>query len=190
MSNEPLHRIGADPEAFENFYREHVATVQRFVARRVDTAESVADLTADIFLAAIEASHTYRSDRGAPAAWLFGIARNVVATEHRRRGRELGALSRFAARRHLDDESTARIVEQIDAERETRRLYDSIAALPESERALLELIAVDGLTVADAARSLGIRPATARVRLHRTRRTLHTQLRPLVETALVTQEAP
>lgn len=189
MSNEPVHRIGTDPDAFETFYREHVATVQRFVARRVDTAEVAADLTADIFVAAIDASHTYRSDRGAPIAWLYGIARNVVAAEHRRRGRELGAVRRIAGRRLLDEESTARIVERLDAERETRRLYMAIAALPERQRVLLELVAVDGLSVADAARSIGIKPATARVQLHRTRTAIHTQLRPALDAVLITEEA-
>ena len=35
---------------------------------------------------------------------------------------------------------------------------------------MLELVAVDGLPVTDAAAALGIRPGTARVRLHRARR--------------------
>src|SRR5580704_2154869 len=51
-------RIGCDPELFEAFYREHVEAVQRFVARRVGDRELAADLTADIFVAAIESAHT------------------------------------------------------------------------------------------------------------------------------------
>lgn len=43
------------------------------------TATRAADLTADVFLAAIESSGTYEPNRGAPAAWLFGIAQFVVA---------------------------------------------------------------------------------------------------------------
>jgi DNA-directed RNA polymerase specialized sigma24 family protein len=41
---------------------------------------------------------------------------------------------------------------------------------------------VDGLTVAEAAASLGIRPATARVRLHRARRALRSFPRPATVT--------
>ncbi|MFE6988946.1 sigma factor-like helix-turn-helix DNA-binding protein, partial [Streptomyces pharetrae] len=42
----------------------------------------------------------------------------------------------------------------------------------EGERAVLELIAVDQLTLTEAAAALGIRQVTARVRLHRARRAL------------------
>ena len=58
--NHPLRRIGRDPTAFEAFYRDNVEAVQRFIARRVDDPHLAADLTADVFLAVIEASDTYR----------------------------------------------------------------------------------------------------------------------------------
>jgi hypothetical protein len=76
------------PRIFEAFYREHVEDLQRFVARRVGARERPADLTAEIFLAAIDSAHHYRPRRGTPKAWLYGIARVLVANDHRRRGRE------------------------------------------------------------------------------------------------------
>ena len=54
--NHPLRRIGRDPTAFEAFYRDNVEAVQRFIARRVDDPHLAADLTANVFLAVIEAS--------------------------------------------------------------------------------------------------------------------------------------
>ena len=48
--------------------------------------------------------------------------------------------------------------------------------LPEAERAVLELVAIDELTVAAAATAAGVRPVTARVRLHRARRKLRAEL--------------
>ena len=48
--------IGSDAEIFEAFYREHVEDLQRFIARRVGERERAADLTAEIFLAAIESA--------------------------------------------------------------------------------------------------------------------------------------
>ena len=47
-----------------------------------------------------------------------------------------------------------------------------MARLPDAERAVVELIALDGLTLADVAALLDIKPVTARVRLHRARRKL------------------
>ncbi|HET6549851.1 MAG TPA: RNA polymerase sigma factor, partial [Solirubrobacter sp.] len=139
-----MHRIASDPDALEAFYREHVRAVQSFVARRVADPHVAADLTADIFVAAIENAKRYRSRRGRPVAWLFGIARHVVADELRRQGREARAVRRIAGRRLLDADALARIEERLDAERETRRLYEALACLPERDRALMELVAVDG----------------------------------------------
>ena len=95
----------------------------------------------------------------------------------RRRSRELQAARRISGHRLLDPASLARIEERIDAERESRRLYRALDGLNDDDRKLLELVALDGLSVADAARSLGVKPATARVRLHRSRARITTTLR-------------
>ena len=94
---EQLRWIGVDPELFEAFYREHVDGLQRFVARRVGDRERAADLTAEIFLAAIESADRYRPGRGTPKAWLYGIARVLVADDRRRPGRERPGGSASAA---------------------------------------------------------------------------------------------
>ncbi|MQY03085.1 RNA polymerase sigma factor [Actinomadura macrotermitis] len=171
-AKEGLARIGRDPAAFEEFYRRHIEAVSRFVARRTDDPHAAADLTAEVFLAAIDSAHTYRPAAGSEIGWLYGVARNVLAAERRRAARERRAVGRVAGRRLLDAEDIARLVERIDAESAGRRLHRALAGLPEGTRALLELIAMDGLTVTEAAAALGVRPVTARVRLHRARKLL------------------
>jgi hypothetical protein len=54
---EQLPQIGFDADIFEIFYREHVDGIERFVSRRVGDRERAADLTAEIFLAAIDSAH-------------------------------------------------------------------------------------------------------------------------------------
>ncbi|MGW1617493.1 RNA polymerase sigma factor [Streptomyces sp. NPDC002285] len=165
-------RIGEDPEAFEAFYREHVQAVLRYATRRSRDPHAAADLVAEVFLAAISAAAGYREELGSPIAWLHGIARNVAAAEDRRAARAWVAEGRIAGRRLLDGDDIARLEERIDSEREGRALLARIAALPASQRAVLELVAVDGLTVAEAATALGISTVAARVRVHRARRAL------------------
>lgn len=171
-----LPRISNDPLIFEVFYREHVEDVQRFVARRVSDPHLAADLTADVFVAAVDCAGTYRSARGTPIAWLFGIARVVVSAEWRRVGREGRALARIEARHLLDEDDITRMQERIDAAARARELFAAVQRLPEGERAVLELVALDELPVSQAAAALGLRPVTARVRLHRARATLRSQL--------------
>lgn len=168
--------IATDPDAFERFYREHVEAVQRFVARRVDDPYLAADLTADVFVAAIESAGSYRGSRGEPIAWLFGIARNVVAGERRRTARRLRVATRFEGRDLVDEEDLAALHARIDAESAARWLYGELARLSDAERVVFELVALDGLTVADTARTLGINPVAARVRYHRARRSLRDHL--------------
>jgi RNA polymerase sigma factor (sigma-70 family) len=176
MRPEELARIAHDPAAFEAFYREHVEPVQRFVSRRVGDPHLAADLTAEVFLAAIDAAPSYRPDRGAPIAWLYGIARNTVSSERRRAAREQRANCRIEGRRLVDEDDIARMQERIDAAARSRELFAAVQALPEGERAVLELTALDGLSASEAAAALGIRPVTARVRLHRARAALRNQV--------------
>ncbi|HEY3775779.1 MAG TPA: sigma-70 family RNA polymerase sigma factor [Solirubrobacteraceae bacterium] len=161
---------GRDPDAFEVFYREHVDALERFISRRVSDREMVADLTADVFVAAIEAAGSYRPSQGAPGAWLYGIARNVVASRVRRDGRERRATARVRGREALDPDDIARIDQRLAAQQQSRRLYAAMRRLAASERAVLELVALDDLSIGEAAQALGIRSVTARVRYHRARR--------------------
>lgn len=192
---DPLTRIAREPDALEVFYRDHVEAVQRFVARRVSDPHLAADLTADVFLAAVDSAASYDSRRGPVLAWLYGVGRNAIAAEARRRARELHAVRRIEGRRLVDGTALARIEERLDAERESRRLHRAIAALPEDDRALIELVSLDGLSIADAARVLGVKPATARVRLHRSRARVTAQLHetgddPAPERALPVEVRP
>lgn len=170
-----------DPEVFTAFYRRHVEAVLAFVTRRVDDPHLAADITADVFHAIIESAATYRPDRGGERGWLYGIARNCIAADARWRAREAARQQRLAGRRLLDDGDIERLEERIDAARAGRALYRELQQLPQPERAVLELVAVDGLPVSEAAAVLGIRSGAARVRLFRARRTLrNTQDKPAV----------
>jgi RNA polymerase sigma factor (sigma-70 family) len=177
--------IATDADAFEVFYRENLDTVRRFVARRVSDPHLAADLTAEIFLAAVDSASSYRPERGVPAAWLIGLARHVVATEFRRQSRDRAVVSRISGRRLLDADSLTRIEERIDAERNARTLYDALASLPRRDRALMELVALDGLSITEAAAVLGVKPGTARVRLHRSRTRVQAQLTPRTEEVIL-----
>lgn len=76
----------------------------------------------------------------------------------------------------LDEEDAARIDERIDAAARSRELFHAMDGLPKGERAVLELVALDELSLTEAAAAAGVRPVTARVRLHRARRKLRMEL--------------
>jgi RNA polymerase sigma factor (sigma-70 family) len=164
--------IATDTDALEVFYREHVEAVQRFIARRVGSPDTAADLTADVFVAAMRAAPSYAPERGTPRSWLFGIARHQIADSYRAAAKESRAQIAIIGSELLDTDDLGRIHDRLDAEASARQLYESLAAIPETERAVLELVALDELSVAEAAVTLGITTVAARVRLHRARRRL------------------
>lgn len=171
-----VQAVATQPEEFETFYREHLPFVRLYLARRVDDPFVIADLTADVFLHVIRSAKTYRRELGPPRAWLTGIARNVVADHRHSSAREDTAARRLYGRRLLDEDSTDRIVQRMAAETDARALLASIADLPASLRSVVELVAVDGLAVAEAAAVLDVSPGAARVRYHRARRLLQNSL--------------
>lgn len=168
--------IASDARAFEAFYRRHFDAVRRFVVRRVDDPHLAADLIADVFLAAIDSAPSYRPSIGDPRRWLYGVARNVVAGERRRSARELRATTRISGRALVDSDDLADLLERIDAEAQARRLYEAMDQLSDDDRGLMELVALEGLSVRDAAKLLGLSQVAARVRLHRARRALQSRL--------------
>ncbi|MFF7335124.1 RNA polymerase sigma factor [Streptomyces sp. NPDC090306] len=172
-SEHPPAPPARDPAGFAAFYEQQFDAVLGFVTRRVESPHLAADLTADIFLAALEGAHTYDARRGTPVAWLYGIARNVISTHFRGSVRERQAVARIGGRRLLDEQDVEAIEARIDADRAARRMAAAHAGLSEPLRGVLDLVALDGLTVREAAQALGINATTARVRLHRARKALH-----------------
>jgi RNA polymerase sigma-70 factor, ECF subfamily len=91
MQNQPttdemtlIRDAQSDAQAFGLLYDRYVQRVYRYCHYRTNNRADAEDLTAQIFLAVLEALPRYRQD-GHFAAWLFSIARNKVMDHHRRR---------------------------------------------------------------------------------------------------------
>jgi RNA polymerase sigma-70 factor (ECF subfamily) len=83
--DELLGRTPKDPEAFGEFYARHETAVLGFMLRRTGEPELAADLTAETFAAALVSVRRYRPGPAPAAAWLYGIARNVLLRSVKRR---------------------------------------------------------------------------------------------------------
>lgn len=165
-------RIGSDPAALERFYLAHYDEVVRYIARRVTDPHDVADLVADTFLGAVDASGSFDHRIGRPVAWLIGIAHNKVRRFHRQRGSDRQALQRVVGRRLLDDDDIAELEARIDAETDGAAALGLLGRLHPAQRELIDLVDIQGLTPAEAATVCGISAGLARIRLHRARKAL------------------
>lgn len=161
---------GRDPAAeFERIYRACVDPVTAFFARRSTDPQAVADLTADTFTAAITSLGTFDPGKGTARAWVFGIARRVYAAHCEASARQRDQVLRLAGRRDLPPDHIGELEARIDAERSGRRLLRSLAALPEPDRAAVELVDLAGLRPSEAAGVLGTSAGALRMRLMRAR---------------------
>ena len=160
-----------DAEAFRAFYDRYFARVTAYAARRCSCAEDVADVVAQTFVHLLSAAGRYDPARGEPAAFLFGIAGNVVRDLHRSGARQQALAARLAGRDLLDADDVDRIESAIDAARAAEAISGALGEVPTGERAVLELVA-SGRTPSEAAGELGISPGAAWTRLSRARRRL------------------
>jgi RNA polymerase sigma factor (sigma-70 family) len=154
---------------FERLYRANVDAVTAYFARRAADPQLVADLTADTFVAVITGFGSFDPRKGSARAWVFGVARHVFAAHCQSYSQQRDQLRRLAGRRDLDPDQVEELLERIDAERAGRGLLTELAALPEADRAVIELVDIAGLRPKDAAAALGLPPGTVRMRLMRAR---------------------
>jgi RNA polymerase sigma factor (sigma-70 family) len=164
---------------FEQVYRANAGAVTEYFARRCTDPHTVADLVSDTFVQAIRTFSTFDPRRGTPRAWVFGIARRVFATYCETFSHQQDKARRVGYRRELDADEVEELINRIDAERPGRHLLTELEALPELDRALVEMVDLAGLQPKEAASALGISRGAARTRLMRAR----TRLRTRSETA-------
>src|ERR1700730_19467990 len=67
-----------DEGAFLEFYRRHQGGVYRYAVHMTGRPEAAADVVQETFLTLIRQVGKFDEEKGAPGAFLFGIARNHV----------------------------------------------------------------------------------------------------------------
>ena len=146
--------------AFEQLFNAHYWAVRGYVLRR-SPAAAVEDVVAETFLVAWRRLDDIGED---PLPWLLGVARRVMANQHRAERRR-GALAT-----RLQDLFPAPAPGWEPPPAMSDELAVAMESLSAQEREALLLVAWEGLEPARAARAAGCSAAAFRVRLHRGRR--------------------
>jgi RNA polymerase sigma factor (sigma-70 family) len=161
-----------DGDAFAELYRRWERPVAAFFMRAVGSGEVAADLTAEAFAEALGSAGRFDPERGEAAAWLFGIARHLLA-----RSRERGRVENQARVRlglpplAIDDELIARI----EAAGEERAV-SLLAALPKEQRHALQARVLEEREYDEIAAELRCSESVVRKRVSRGLAALRTRL--------------
>lgn len=149
-------------------YDSHAAPLLRWFQSRTFSSEAAADLCAETFATAIESQDRFDPQRGAPGAWLWGIARNLLRQYHRTSEVERRARIRLGITTpSVTDDDLDRVDDLIDAGPLAAALAVQLDDLPPGRAAAVRARVVDGLSYAAVAEICGCSVGAARVRVSR-----------------------
>jgi RNA polymerase sigma-70 factor (ECF subfamily) len=193
---ELLRRLAAgDDDAFLEFYRRHQGGLYRYAVHMSGSPQSAADVVQETFLTLIRHTGKYDEEKGTPAAFLFGIARNHLRKLHEKEGRYVplseelskglsaGGSSEMG---HLNGNGHSAagpgqaetILEGLEHAQIAELLREAIQTLPDHYREPVMLCDLEGKSYGEAAALLECPVGTVRSRLNRARSILLDKLRP------------
>lgn len=139
----------------------------RFAMRLTRRADDAEDLVQRTCLRALERQHQWQTG-GTPLPWLFAIMHSIWCNEIQSR--------RLRQASSLEDDEVVDVVDHSQPDPQTQAMYRQVVAavfeLPEAQRMVMLLIAVEGLSYREAADILNIPIGTVMSRLARARLTV------------------
>jgi RNA polymerase sigma-70 factor (ECF subfamily) len=139
----------ADPQALSAIYERYAPAIFRYIYYRVGDAELARDVQSDVFVRMLEGIESYE-DRGWPiGAWLYRIAH----------ARTVDALRRLDRRQHVPLEPWNLLAdgpdESLELSADRAAVRRALARLGDSQRVVLTLRFVYGLSLEETARQMG-----------------------------------
>jgi RNA polymerase sigma-70 factor (ECF subfamily) len=167
-----------DAEAFGVLVRRHQKRIYRLAVHLLRDAAEAEDVTQDTFVRAYGALDRF-DGRSEPFTWMYRIAVNLSLNTIRSRKASRKATSPDDPRIEslLADRTVAADPARLAADRQAAlRLCEGMDRLSETLRTTLVLVAVDGLSHAEAAEILGCPEGTVAWRVHEARKKLRVHL--------------
>jgi RNA polymerase sigma factor (sigma-70 family) len=158
--------LSGDAEAFTEVVCCHEVAIGAYLERRVGR-EAAEDLLGDVWAAAFQYRGTYDRSFAGARPWLYTVALDRLRQYWRSRSSEDLVPDLTGLADEWDPWPT------VDVRVDTRTAFRAaVAGLKPEEREVLTLVAAEDLTVADAARVLGLPAGTARRLLYQARTAL------------------
>jgi RNA polymerase sigma-70 factor, ECF subfamily len=167
-----LNGLAGDAASYREFLLMLEAMLRSYFRKRLtERAADVDDLVQEALLAVHRRRHTY--ERLVPVTvWIHAIARHKFIDLLR------ADAGRAALFEPLDDGSELVRCDPIGAWQAHWDLQRLLGTLPDKQRAAIEAVKLQGLSVLEAARSTGLSESAVKVYVHRGLRTLATRVPP------------
>ncbi len=176
--------LDGDETAFGFLVDKYKGAVHALAYRKTGNFHTAEDITQDTFLKAYQKLHTLKDWRHFPG-WLYRIASRLCLMWHRNRRLvpqpietvESGYMDALAWAKHTDQQTR-------------QSVRDGLEALPESQRTVLTLHYLGGMTCEEIARFIGTSRGAVLNRLYHARRQLKKEMIPMMENTLGAFQLP
>lgn len=166
-------RAKTDNDAFGELYSRYIDRIYNYILYRTGNREDAEDLAARTFQRALKHIPRYE-DKGLPfSAWLYRIARNLVANHHRDNGRRQMVSLDEVMNLQEGDGSPERVVQMVENE---ETLLNAIRRLPSDRQELLLLKFLDRMPNTEIGDVLGRSEGAIKSLYHRTLQSLRDEL--------------
>jgi RNA polymerase sigma-70 factor, ECF subfamily len=160
-------------DQFEQLYEDHAEGLLGFLVYRTGDRALAEEILADTFERVLRSRSRFNPRRASAKTWLYSIALNRLRDLARRREAEQRALDRSGAgEAGTAGDETARVEER-------STVAAALAELSEEEREAVSLRYGADLSVAEVAKTLGVKVSTAEGRIYRGLRNLRDLLEPV-----------
>jgi RNA polymerase sigma-70 factor (ECF subfamily) len=163
---ELVERAKSDPEAFEELYSRYYGRLFAFAYRRLRSRELAEDVTADVFMKALDALPRFTWQGVSVSAWLYRIANNRITDHFRRKGQSgKGMLAIDEVKTLVDERPLPE--DRILATLRRAEVEEAIGLLSDQDQLVITLIFYEELSSSEVAKVMGISTNLVYVRLHR-----------------------
>jgi RNA polymerase sigma-70 factor, ECF subfamily len=183
-----IEQAKKNKDAFGQLYEKYNKPIYGYIYYRVGNSHDAEDLTTRVFIRAMQHIGQYE-DQGVPfSAWLYRIARNLVANWHRDQNRRQLISLDDMNQWHFHEESPELSLEWAEHK---EALYGAIRRLPRDRQELLILKFVDRLSNAEIGEILERSEGAIKSLYHRTLLALRDEINSEIEsTASPPKESP
>lgn len=157
------------PDRSEEAFRRHYGQLFRYIRRRTPDAFEAEDVTQSVFADAAQRLGDFKPGASPVLAWLYTVAQRRLADRARRLAHQHASLREIERTRLVATE------EEYGSE-VTVALRDALTDLPETQRTVVVLKLLRGLSFAEIAAEVGSSEAACKMRFARGLETLRDRL--------------
>jgi RNA polymerase sigma-70 factor (ECF subfamily) len=170
-----------DADVWREFLGREIPLLYEMFMKRWTNPSLAEELVQKTVFDAVRGRGSYDPSRGSPEEWIFGIARNNIRLEIRKRASRPAVNGSISSYLEVID-TKALPNEVLEREETLAAVRSALSRLESKEQAVLRAKYIEGLSARDIAQQMSITEKAAHGLLYRARNSLRQELKRLVQT--------